>query len=112
MALLGSLVPATEVLQSSSATIAEILANTSTDNSVTAESGHTTFSSMTLDHFSAADEEQLRTFVNNFPSSVVRAKGIVELADGTRRLIQKVGSTVAISETALPTSGLVVISVN
>jgi G3E family GTPase len=112
MALLGSLVPATEVLQSSSATIAEILANTSTANSVTTESGHTTFSSMTLDHFSAANEEQLRTFVNNFPSSVVRAKGIVELADGTRRLIQKVGSTVAISETALPTSGLVVISVN
>ena len=110
MDLLNNLAPETTVLRSSNATIAEILANTSTANSVTTESGHTAFSSMTLDHFSAAGEDQLRTFVNNFPSSVVRAKGIVELSDGTRRLIQKVGSTVAISETALPTTGLVVIS--
>ena len=110
MELLGSLAPATAVLQSSSATIAAILTNTSTANSVTTESGHTTFSSITLDHLSAADDQQLRTFVNNFPPSVVRAKGIVELADGTHRLIQKVGSTVSITETALPTSGLVVIS--
>jgi G3E family GTPase len=109
MALLGSLAPTTAVLQSSSASVAEILANTSATSSAASESGHTTFSSMTLDHFSAVDEEQLRNFVNNFPPSVVRAKGIVELSDGTRRLIQKVGSTVTISETALPTSGLVVI---
>jgi G3E family GTPase len=71
---------------------------------------HNTFSTTTLSHLSAHDESQLHTFVQNFPATVVRAKGIVELADGTRRLVQKVGSTVSITTTALPSSGLVVIA--
>jgi G3E family GTPase len=71
---------------------------------------HNTFSTTTLSHVSAQDESQLHTFVQNFPATVVRAKGIVELADGTRRLVQKVGTTVSITTTTLPTSGLVVIS--
>lgn len=108
--LLGSVAPQTPIMESSTAVLADLLANTSATEATTHEEGHTHFSAMTLDHVSAHDEGQLRVFVENFPASVVRAKGIVELADGTRRLIQKVGSTVAISETALPTSGLVVIS--
>jgi G3E family GTPase len=77
---------------------------------ITVKDTHNTFSTTTLSHVSAQDESQLRTFVQNFPTNVVRAKGIVELADGTRRVVQKVGSTVSITTTSLPPSGLVVIS--
>jgi G3E family GTPase len=76
----------------------------------TVKDTHNAFTTTTLSHVSAGDESQLRTFVENFPTTVVRAKGIVELADGTRRLVQKVGSTVSISSTELPTTGIVLIS--
>jgi G3E family GTPase len=109
--LVKSMTPQVPILQSSTLRLADILTNTSASTHSGTEANHTHFSTMTLEHVGAATEEQLRAFVNNFPSSVVRAKGIVQLADGTHRLIQKVGRTVTISETALPTSGLVVISV-
>jgi G3E family GTPase len=91
--------------------LADVLANPNATQHLNIDSDHTRFSTMTLEHVGAATEEQLQAFISNFPTSVVRAKGIVQLADGTHRLIQKVGSTVTISETALPTSGLVIISV-
>jgi G3E family GTPase len=71
---------------------------------------HTEFNTTTLSHVSAQDEKQLLAFLQNFPSSVVRAKGVVELANGDRRLVQKVGSTISISQTELPTTGMVLIS--
>lgn len=108
--LVESIAPQIPFLQSSTLQLADILTNTSASHHTDADANHTHFSTMTLEHVGAATEEQLRAFVNNFPTSVVRAKGIVQLADGTHRLIQKVGSTVTITETALPTSGLVVIS--
>ena len=108
--LVESMAPNVPTLQSSALRMADILTNTSASTHTNTEANHTHFSTMTLEHVGVATEEQLRAFVDNFPTSVVRAKGIVQLADGTHRLIQKVGRTVTISETALPTSGLVVIS--
>jgi len=108
--LVESIAPQIPFLQSTTLQLADILTNTSASHHTDSDANHTHFSTMTLEHVAAATEEQLRAFVNNFPTSVVRAKGIVQLADGTHRLIQKVGSTVTITETALPTSGLVVIS--
>jgi G3E family GTPase len=108
--LVASLASQVPILQVSSLRLADILTNTSVTEYSETSADHTHFTTMTLEHVAAATDDQLRTFLNNFPSSVVRAKGIVELSDGTHRLIQKVGSTVTISETALPTSGLVVIT--
>ena len=108
--LVESIAPQVPILQASTLQLADILTNTTASPHTDSDASHTQFSTMTLEHVGAATEEQLRTFINNFPTSVVRAKGIVQLADGTHRLIQKVGSTVTISGTALPTSGLVVIS--
>lgn len=108
--LVESIAPHALILRSSTLRLADILANTSVSTHSETESGHTHFSTMTLEHVEAATEEQLRAFMNNFPTSVVRAKGIVQLTDGTHRLIQKVGSTVTLMETALPTSGVVIIS--
>jgi len=107
--LVESMAPNVPTLQSSALRIADILTNTSASTHTDTEANHTHFSTMKLEHVGAATEEQLRAFVDNFPTSVVRAKGIVQLADGTHRLIQKVGRTVTITETALPTSGLVII---
>lgn len=110
-ALISTIAPHVLILQASTLRLADILGNVSASAHADIDAQHAQFTTMTLEHVGAATEDQLRTFINNFPSGVVRAKGIVELADGTHRLIQKVGSTVAISETALPTSGLVIISV-
>ena len=111
-ALVASLAPLVPILHVSTLQLADILTNTSaSDRNITViDTSHTQFSTMTLEHVGAATEEQLRAFMNNFPTSVVRAKGIVQIADGTHRLVQKVGTTVSISETALPTTDLVVIS--
>jgi G3E family GTPase len=108
---ISSLAPSTPVVLTTSATLSSLIMNMATEPNGAIADSHTTFSTTTLSHVSAQDEKQLRTFVQNFPSTVVRAKGIVELADGSRRLVQKVGSTVSISDTDLPLSGLVVISV-
>ena len=109
--LVESIAPQVPILQASTLQLADILTNTTASPHRDIDASHTQFSTMTLEHVGAATEEQLRAFIGNFPTSVVRAKGIVQLADGTHRLVQKVGSTVTISETALPTSGLVIISV-
>lgn len=108
--LVESIAPHVPILQSSTLHLADVLTNTSASTHTDTDASHTHFSTMTLEHVGAATEEQLRAFVYNFPTSVVRAKGIVQLADGTHRLIQKVGSTVTVLETALPTTGLVIIS--
>jgi len=109
--LVSSLVPTTPIVLSSTATLASLIMDIGTGSDVSTNETHNTFTTTTLSHVSAQDESQLRKFVQNFPPTVVRAKGIVELADGTRRLVQKVGTTVSITTTALPSSGLVVISV-
>ena len=108
--LVSSLAPTTPIVLASSTTLASLIMDIGPGSEITVKDTHNTFSTTTLSHVSAQDESQLRTFVQNFPTNVVRAKGIVELADGTRRVVQKVGSTVSITTTSLPPSGLVVIS--
>ena len=109
-ATVSSLAPSTPLVLTTSATLSSLMMNLAphVDNAVTAT--HTEFSTTTLSHVSAQDEKQLFAFLQNFPPNVVRAKGIVELANGDRRLVQKVGSTISISQTELPTTGIVLIS--
>ena len=109
--LVSSLAPTAPIVLSSTATLASLIMDIGTGSEASTNEAHNTFTTTNMRHVSAQDESQLRTFVQNFPPTVVRAKGIVELADGTRRLVQKVGTTVSITTTALPFSGLVVISV-
>jgi G3E family GTPase len=109
--LISPLAPTTPIILPSSATLASLIMNIGPSSDISVNDTHNTFSTTTLSHVSAQNVSQLRTFVENFPATVVRAKGIVELADGTRRLVQKVGTTVSITSTTLSSSGLVVISV-
>ena len=108
--LVSSLAPTTPIVLADSATLASLIMDIGPNYKMSVHEAHNTFDTQTLSHVSAQDESQLRTFVQNFPTTVVRAKGIVELADGTRCLVQKVGSTISISPTELSTTGIVLIS--
>ena len=108
--LVSSLAPTTPIVLADSATLASLIMDIGPNYEMSVHEAHNTFDTQTLSHVSAQDESQLRTFVQNLPTTVVRAKGIVELADGTRRLVQKVGSTISISPTELSTTGIVLIS--
>jgi G3E family GTPase len=108
--LVSSLAPTTPLVLTTSATLSSLIMNLAPHAGSAITDTHTEFSTTTLSHVSAQDEKQLLAFLQNFPSSVVRAKGVVELANGDRRLVQKVGSTISISQTELPTTGMVLIS--
>jgi G3E family GTPase len=108
--IVSSLAPSTPLVLTTSATLSSLIMNLAPREESAVAETHTEFSTTTLSHVSAQDEKQLLAFIQNFPPSVVRAKGIVELASGDRRLVQKVGSTISISQTELPTTGLVLIS--
>ena len=108
--IVSSLAPSTPLVLTTSATLSSLMMNVAPHSDSAVTEAHTEFSTTTLSHVSAQDEKQLLAFLENFPPNVVRAKGIVELANGDHRLVQKVGSTISISPTELPTSGLVLIS--
>ena len=108
--IVSSLAPSTPLVLTTSATLSSLIMNLAPHSDSAVTEAHTEFSTTTLSHVSAQDEKQLLAFLQNFPPNVVRAKGIVELANGDHRLVQKVGSTISISPTELPTSGLVLIS--
>ena len=108
--IVSSLAPSTPLVLTTSATLSSLIMNLAPHSDSAVTETHTEFSTTTLSHVSAQDEKQLLAFLQNFPPNVVRAKGIVELANGDHRLVQKVGSTISISHTELPTSGLVLIS--
>jgi G3E family GTPase len=108
--IVSSLAPSTPLVLTTSTTLSSLIMNLAprADSAVTET--HTEFNTTTLSHVSAQDDKQLLAFLQNFPPNVVRAKGIVELANGDRRLVQKVGSTVSITHTDLLATGLVLIS--
>ncbi|CAB4657517.1 unannotated protein [freshwater metagenome] len=108
--IVSSLAPSTPLVLTTSATLSSLMMNVAPHSDSAVTEAHTEFSTTTLSHVSAQDEKQLLAFLQNFPPNVVRAKGIVQLANGERRLVQKVGRTISISHTELPTTGLGLIS--
>ena len=70
-----------------------------------------TFISQHLDQVDFIDDEDIRTTLENLSSSVVRAKGIVDIKNGERRLVQMVGRHLAITSTPLAATGIITIAV-
>ena len=97
--IVSSLAPSTPLVLTTSATLSSLMMNVAPHSDSAVTEAHTEFSTTTLSHVSAQDEKQLLAFLENFPPNVVRAKGIVELANGDHQLVQKVGSTISISHT-------------
>lgn len=56
-------------------------------------------------------ENELMEFIASLDSTVIRAKGIVELLDGSRRLVQKTGPHASVTQSDLPATGLVLLAI-
>ena len=67
------------------------------------------FRSVLLSSKTYTDEAELRHVLSQWSTSAVRAKGIVQLTDGQRVLVQQVGQQVAITPTDSEVTGIVVI---
>lgn len=55
------------------------------------------------------DETHVRQTLSQWSETAIRAKGIIELVDGTRCLIQQVGRHIALTPTDLEPTGIVII---
>ena len=67
------------------------------------------FSTSVLDVDAATSLEELRNIINQLPSNVVRAKGIVLTTSGCV-LVQRVGTRTAVTPTTLSPTGIVIIT--
>jgi G3E family GTPase len=107
--MLETIAPMTPIVHSSPGVLSEIL-HVSTPT-VEPESHHLAYSSEQLDKFTFVDDDDIRSTLENLPSTVVRAKGIVAINNGERRLAQMVGRHLAITPTHLSTTGIITLSV-
>lgn len=107
--LLHTLAPTTPVVLSSPGVLSEILQVTS---SIAEPDTHEkTFTSQLLTTPCFEDDNALSLYMTRLESSVVRAKGIVEMKNGERRLVQLVGRHLTISSSPLNITGIITISV-
>lgn len=107
--MLETIAPLTPIVHSSPGVLSEIL-HVSTPT-VEPENHHLAYSSQQLDKSTFVDDDDIRSTLENLPSTVVRAKGIVSINNGERRLAQMVGRHLAITPTHLSTTGIIILSV-
>lgn len=72
--------------------------------------GHSPFTHSHHDFAGSVTRDDIVSYIHNLPPTVVRAKGVIALSDGTNALIQKTGTHVSITSTSLTPTGLVIIS--
>jgi G3E family GTPase len=107
--MLKTIAPLTPIVQSSPRVLSEIL-HVSTTN-IEPENHPLTYTSQRLEKVTFVDDDAIRSTLENLPSAVVRAKGIVEIDNGERRLIQMVGRHLVITSTPLSATGIITISI-
>ena len=106
--LVRTLRPDVPILVGSPDTLGELLVDAPTPPRRAVTGDHDRFESETLDPRAFTDVDAVRRHLGS-TGSLVRAKGIVEIDDGTTILVQAVGRSVHTSRTDLPATGLVVI---
>jgi G3E family GTPase len=108
-AALGVLAPSTPVVLASPLVLSEILqVNTHT---VIQDDHRSRFVSQRVMTPLFDDENDVVQYIRSLSSSVVRAKGIVELRNGEHRLVQLVGVHLSVTRTPLNSTGIVTISI-
>jgi G3E family GTPase len=107
--LLSTIAPLTPIVHCSPGVLSELLYVSSPI--VEPDNHQLAYSSQRLEKVNFVDDEEIRATVENLPSSVVRAKGIVDIKNGERRLVQMVGRHLAITSTPLTATGIITISV-
>lgn len=108
-AMLGTLAPSTPIVPCSPDALSTIL-HVSSPN-VKPDNHHLVFTSRNLERARFVDDEDIKATLEDLPSSVVRAKGIVDIENGERRLVQMVGRHLSITFTSLAATGIITISV-
>lgn len=107
--MLGTFAPSTPIVLCSPDVLSTIL-HVSSPN-VKPDNHHLVFTSQILERARFVDDEDIRATLENLPSTVVRAKGIVDIENGERRLVQMVGQHLSIAFTPLAATGIITISV-
>jgi G3E family GTPase len=108
--IITELAPQTPVIDVDALTLAELLQLDHTSAQVASVPVHASFSSALLDTSGITTETSLQGFLNSLPPQTVRVKGIVDLQDGSRILVQRVGMYASLTATTLAPTGLVAIN--
>lgn len=109
--LLGELAPNTHVIEASASSLGELIDMSIETSPLVAplDNSHALVRS-THQFDSPTSLNDLRFFLDGLDSTVVRAKGIVAISDGSRVLVQKTGSLISVTPTELQSTGLVLIA--
>lgn len=111
--LLRQLAPTTPIIQASATALVQMIdmpAPTAVPPSAPSHDHQLSRSTHSFDSDTTAGD--VRAFLENLAPQVIRVKGIVELADTSRVLVQKTGPHLSITPTSLPSTGLVLLATN
>jgi G3E family GTPase len=111
--LLRQLAPTTPIIQASATALVQMIdmpAPTAVPPSAPSQDHQLSRSTHSFDSDTTASD--VRAFLENLAPQVIRVKGIVELADTSRVLVQKTGPHLSITPTSLPSTGLVLLATN
>jgi len=107
--LVAEIAPRTPVIEASAVDLSSLLDLPRAEHLTNTTSVHASFSTSVLDTSSITTETSLQGFLNSLPPETVRVKGIVELHDGMRVLVQRVGMYASFTPTTLAPTGLIAI---
>lgn len=109
--LLGELAPNTHVIEASASSLGELI-DMSVEPKHSATPADTDHPLVQATHRfdSPVSLDDLRSFLDDLDSSVVRVKGIVSISDGSHVLVQKTGPLTSLTPTQLQSTGLVLIA--
>jgi G3E family GTPase len=111
--LLRQLAPTTPIIQASATALVQMIdmpAPTAVPPSALSQDHQLSRSTHSFDCDTTASD--VRAFLENLAPQIIRVKGIVELADTSRVLVQKTGPHLSITPTTLPSTGLVLLATN
>lgn len=108
--LIAELAPSTPVIEANAVDLSTLLHLHRTEHPTDTSPIHASFSSSVLDTSTITSDTSLQGFLNSLSPKTVRVKGIVELQDGSRILVQRVGRYASLTPTTLSPTGLVAIN--
>lgn len=109
--LLNDLAPETQVIEASASSLSELIDMSAETRTLAPHSdSHHPLVRSTYAFDTPVSLDDLRSYLNGLAPPVVRVKGIVDVSDGSRILVQKTGPLVSLTSTQLLSTGLVLIA--
>jgi G3E family GTPase len=107
--LLSDLAPQTPLVSADTVSITSLLDVTHHISDTPSTPLQHPFTTTVLDTSSLSTHTELQGLLNSLPVSTIRVKGVINLADNMRVLVQRVGLYASITPTDMPPTGLVAI---